>query len=242
MIDSAPGTELTTAELAGTAPRGNPAKVTGRRRRFVDYYLINLNGAKSAELAGYAAGKSARTQATRLLADEDVSAAIAVGMTERAKRTEVTQDRVVRELARIAFADLRGLVRWGSYDRPPKGPEAPPETGPAGGELVPQPHALRNGSAGEEDTQEARIAGEFLDIVQLVPSDLLDPDDAAAVAEVGAGPNGLRIKLHDKQKALELLGRHLGMWNDPNAPGGPASAPIPPAINIVLVDARGVKP
>jgi len=238
MIDSnpsSPGAELATIQgenlpHAPPPPIGDPSKVRGRRRRFVDYYLVNLNGAKSAELAGYAGGKSARTQAARLLADEDVMAAISVGMTERAKRTEVTQDRVVRELARIAFADLRGLVRWGTYDRPPKEGAEPATENPE-----------KSDTPEDDEGSEVRIAGETLDVVNLVPSDQIDPDDAAAVAEVGAGPNGLRIKLHDKQKALELLGRHLGMWTDPQA-GGQGNTPIPVAINIALVTSTTEKP
>ena len=35
-----------------------------------------------------------------------------------------------------------------------------------------------------------------------------------AIAGIKEGVNGIEIKLNDKEKALELLGRHLGMWND----------------------------
>ena len=42
----------------------------------------------------------------------EVAAAIAAGQAERAERTKITADRVVRELGRIAFADLRKAVRW----------------------------------------------------------------------------------------------------------------------------------
>lgn len=35
-----------------------------------------------------------------------------------------------------------------------------------------------------------------------------------ALAGIKEGANGIEVKLNDKQKALELLGRHLGMWND----------------------------
>ena len=35
-----------------------------------------------------------------------------------------------------------------------------------------------------------------------------------AIAGIKEGANGIEIKLNDKEKALELLGRHLGMWND----------------------------
>lgn len=37
---------------------------------------------------------------------------------------------------------------------------------------------------------------------------------AAAVAEVSEGKDGMKLKKLDKLKALELLGRHLGMFTD----------------------------
>ena len=41
------------------------------------------------------------------------------------------------------------------------------------------------------------------------------PDIAKrAIAGIKMGKNGIELKLCDKEKALELLGRHLGMWND----------------------------
>lgn len=54
--------------------------------------------------------------------------------------------------------------------------------------------------------------------VSLVDSETLTDDVAATVAEasqsISAEGGSIRVKLHDKLKALELLGRHLGMWND----------------------------
>nr|WP_321503281.1 terminase small subunit [uncultured Dethiosulfovibrio sp.] len=52
--------------------------------------------------------------------------------------------------------------------------------------------------------------------VRLRPSSELTPDQAAMVAEVSetTSQNGgsLRLKTHDKVRALELLGKHLGMF------------------------------
>lgn len=42
----------------------------------------------------------------------------------------------------------------------------------------------------------------------------LSDDQIRAIAGIKEGANGIEIKLNDKEKALELLGRHLGMWND----------------------------
>ncbi len=45
-------------------------------------------------------------------------------------------------------------------------------------------------------------------------TDTLSDEQIRAIAGIKEGANGIEIKLNDKEKALELLGRHLGMWND----------------------------
>ena len=42
----------------------------------------------------------------------------------------------------------------------------------------------------------------------------LSDQQIRAIAGIKEGTNGIEIKLNDKEKALELLGRHFGMWND----------------------------
>ena len=51
-------------------------------------------------------------------------------------------------------------------------------------------------------------------MVMIKPTDELSEDQVRAIAGIKEGANGVEIKLNDKEKALELLGRHLGMWND----------------------------
>ncbi len=46
------------------------------------------------------------------------------------------------------------------------------------------------------------------------PTGDLSDRQVSAIAGIKEGANGIEIKLNDKEKALELLGRHLGMWND----------------------------
>ncbi len=79
--------------------------MTARQRRFVAEYLIDLNGHQAAIRAGYSE-KTAKSQACRLLTKVDVHEAIAAGQASRAKRTGITQDRVLDELALLAFSDL----------------------------------------------------------------------------------------------------------------------------------------
>ncbi len=89
-----------------------PNTMTPKQRRFVEEYLIDLNGSAAARRAGYAK-KAARTMAQKLLRHPDVIAAIEKAQTERAERTRVTADKVIRELAKVAFGDPRRLLSWG---------------------------------------------------------------------------------------------------------------------------------
>ncbi len=59
------------------------------------------------------------------------------------------------------------------------------------------------------------------DGVRLVESSQLTREQTAAVAEIiesSSGRASVRIKLHAKLKALEMLGRHLGMFSQEPAP------------------------
>ena len=53
--------------------------------------------------------------------------------------------------------------------------------------------------------------------VVLRPRDEVPADDAAAIAEVAVGKKGTRLKLHDKQRALDSIARHLGLYGRPAA-------------------------
>ena len=87
-------------------------KLSPRREAFAAEYLKDLNATRAAIRAGYSA-KTASSIGARLLADAGVARAVEAGMAARARRTEIDADRVVLELARIAFADPRDLMEWG---------------------------------------------------------------------------------------------------------------------------------
>ncbi|MDG4650102.1 terminase small subunit [Roseibacterium sp. SDUM158017] len=83
--------------------------LTARQARFVEEYLIDLNATQAAIRAGYSE-KTARSQGQRLLTNVDVETAIQEGKARRSERTEVTQDRVIAELAKIGFSDVRRML------------------------------------------------------------------------------------------------------------------------------------
>lgn len=75
------------------------------QRRFVAEYVIDLNATQAAIRAGYSA-QTANQQSSRLLAHVKIKAAIEAALEAKRNRALVSQDEVVRELARIAFSDV----------------------------------------------------------------------------------------------------------------------------------------
>lgn len=86
--------------------------LNARQQRFVEEYLVDLNASAAARRAGYSA-KTASQIGERLLRNVEVQKAIQAAQAARSKRTEVTQDMVLAELAKIAFSDQRQVMAWG---------------------------------------------------------------------------------------------------------------------------------
>lgn len=94
-----------------TKPTAQPA-LTPRQQRFVDEYLVDLNATQAAIRAGYSA-KTAAEIGCENLSKPQIAAALKAAKDARAAQTGVTAQRVVAELAKIGFADIRNIVRWG---------------------------------------------------------------------------------------------------------------------------------
>ena len=145
------------------------AGMTDRDRRFIDEYLVDFDAKNAAIRAGYAPN-TAKDAAAWIHPEHpskpSVRAQIERRMAELSRRAGVSAERVLTELARVAFADATDIVD--------------PETG-----------AMR------------------ADVAR---------DDAAAVAGVhikrGDDFTEYDVRMYDKLRALELLGRHLGLFTD----------------------------
>lgn len=92
----------------GSSHVKGPDGLNDRQRLFCAEYLIDLNASAAAIRAGYSA-RSARSIAQELMVKPEAIAVVQALMKERAERTQVTGDRVIHEVARLAFADLRTL-------------------------------------------------------------------------------------------------------------------------------------
>lgn len=86
--------------------------INRKQQRFVEEYLIDLNATQAAIRAGYSA-KWAASNIDKILKNTGIQLAIADAQKKRSERTEITQDRVLTELAKIGFADIRKSVKWG---------------------------------------------------------------------------------------------------------------------------------
>lgn len=78
-----------------------PGDLTPKQQRFVEEYLVDLNATRAAIRAGYSE-KTACEQASRLLANVKVAAAIAEGKKQRSEETKITAEWVLNNLKNIA--------------------------------------------------------------------------------------------------------------------------------------------
>lgn len=84
-------------------------KLTARQAMFVSEFLVDGNATQAAIRAGYSA-KTAKAIGTENLAKPAIAAAIAEARAKQFARNDITAERVLQELARVAFFDIRRLL------------------------------------------------------------------------------------------------------------------------------------
>lgn len=89
------------------------AELNPKQQRFVEEYLRDLNATQAAIRSGYSA-RTANEQGSRLLANVSVAEAVARAKAERSARVGLTADRVIEELAAVAFARMPDFADWGT--------------------------------------------------------------------------------------------------------------------------------
>jgi phage terminase small subunit len=151
------------------------AKESAKAAKFVQEYLVDLNATQAAIRAGYAAG-TAGVSGHRLLKSAKIRAQIDAAIAERQRRTEITADKVLQEIYRVATSDI--AKAFGADGKLLSVHEMPPEA-------------------------RAALAG-------IETEELFEKDGDERVL------SGLSRKVRhwDKVKALELLGKHLGLFRD----------------------------
>lgn len=152
--------------------------MTDAQKRFCDEYLIDLNATRAYKAAYQKCKKdeTANAASSRMLRNVKVQEYISAKQKEIEKRTEVTQDMVIKELAKIAFLDIRKLYTKNGQ--------------------------LKNVADIDSDTAGAISSLETLEEYEGYG------DDREKIGDTQ------KVRLLDKTKALELLGKHLGMFKD----------------------------
>jgi phage terminase small subunit len=100
-----------------------PGRPTPRQQRFIDAYLRTNDAPSAARAAGYGPS-TVRRNAAKLLKIPSVAAVLRAELDARAERTRIAADRIVLELARVAFSDMSRIADWDNPDgkvtmRPP---------------------------------------------------------------------------------------------------------------------------
>lgn len=178
------------------------ANLTAKQQRFCDEYLIDLNATQAAIRAGYSE-KTACEQGARLLANVKVQAYIQKRKIDRIERTEITQDMVLQELANIAFsnaADYAAVV------------EKDATIQCENGALMPLYDEKGN-------------PVKYRTVEPVLTSDLTE-NQKRALSVIKKGRDGFEIKPYDKIRALELLGKHLGMFTEKVEVSGEMNNPM----------------
>lgn len=204
--------------------------LTPKQQRFVEEYLVDLNGAQAAIRAGYSPD-TARQMATENLSKPYIQLAIAEERKAQQERTQVTADKVVTELALIAFADARELAEvktgccrccWGegfkfqrtvgeyNHDREQwlnKGKELADfeDQGGIGFNPLKLPHPECPNCGGDGDAR-----------VVLKDTRTLSQQAAALYAGAKVTKHGIEVQMHSKMDAIEKLAKHLGVYEKDN--------------------------
>jgi phage terminase small subunit len=163
------------SEKKPLSSKRKPLELTEKKKRFVAEYLVDRNQTQAAIRAGYSP-KTANEQASRLMTQKAVKAAIRAGSKAQEKRTRITADRVLRELAHIAFLDIRR-----AYEE--------------------------NGSLKNIHAMPATVAR----AIAAVETDDLFEGSGQDRFHIGQTK---KLKLNDKVRALELLGKYFKMFTD----------------------------
>lgn len=90
--------------------------MTPKQKRFCDEYMVDFNGTQAAIRAGYSTN-TANMQASRLLSKDNIKKYVNVRQKALAEKTGITAERVINEIAKIAFANMRLYVDKGNVPK-----------------------------------------------------------------------------------------------------------------------------
>ena len=182
-------------------------KVNMREQLFVDAYLADpkLNGTNAAIAAGYAPSM-ARTYATRMLMKDSVLRLLEEQRAAREERVEITQDMVLKRWWEIANLDVNELIEY--------------RRGPC-------PDCWQQGSKNQMPNADClRCKGEGHGHAHMHDTRKLTGAARSVYNGVKIGKEGLQVLTLDRDKALENVAKHLGMFVDRKEITGKDGSPL----------------
>lgn len=231
--------------------------LTEKEAIFVRELTTHWNAARAAREAG-ATIERARHVGSEWKTKPHIKAHIDAHVKKRAEENRIDAENLKERLIAIIRADPRELIDhvrincrhcWGidgKYQHTPAEQAARRKSFDAGvksGKIAAGQHFDEQGGVGYNRTRDPNpecleCHGEGEEII--VPKDTRDlsPDALALYAGVKRTKEGLQVMMHDKERAMEMLGRHFGMFLDRKALENPDGTAITMA-PIMFVPATG---
>ncbi|NGP60071.1 cell division protein FtsK [Paenibacillus thiaminolyticus] len=162
--------------------------LTDKQRIFVMEYLRDFNATRAAIAAGYSK-KTAHVIGWENLRKPNIQAEIKRQKDAMVEELGVGVQRIIAEYMKIAFADISEYVEFGQQDVPMFTEDGEPINDPETGEQM----TYKRNFVAFKNSEEV---------------------DGTLISEVKQGKDGVSIKLHDKMKALEKLGKYVGFMSE----------------------------
>lgn len=152
--------------------------MTDKQEIFCNEYIKDFNGARAYKVAYPNCKKdsSARANASELLTKTNIQEYITKLKEDLKEKTQITQEKVLNEISKIAFADIRKLYN-------------------------------DNGGLKSIQDLDDTTAGAIISVESLEEFEGYGDDRE----QIGYTK---KIKMADKTKALDMLGRYFGMFKD----------------------------
>ena len=209
--------------------------LTPKQQRFVDEYLVDLNGAQAAIRAGYSPD-TAKQMAHENLSKPYLQLAIAEARRQQQERTQITADAMLKQAWLIAFADERELVEirvgccrhcWGEgfkYQRTVaefNKERERFEIDKRMGKVPKEDEFDEKGGIGYDPLKaphpgctQCRGDGYARDVVK--DTRYLSPSAVQLYAGVKRTKDGMQVLMHNKEAFAEKLWKHLGLYQKDN--------------------------
>lgn len=160
-------------------------ELTPKQARFVDAYMIDLNATKAAVAAGSTA-KRADQAGYEYMSNPEISAEIERRRAKLAAKHEITAERVLSEIANMAFYDIAdAMVPIGENDA--------------------------EGGSGVRVSDDGKLYGlRGPTDIRALPENVR----RVVIGWSWDKSGNFTVKLADKSKALDQLARHLSLYND----------------------------